>query len=246
MEAESAGGLVAQAPKANATEDAPWSNLYEANKGTIGGDPNKISPGMELSMPGGGSHTVQSGETLSGIASSGGGGLGSQSLAAERGGVSPTGGDYSSGGQYSGSTGGATSSTETPTPPVKPSEYGGSGGNSETGSGGMGKISSLSEERGGMSPTGGDYSSGGQTSGETGGATSVPSSLGSSAPTPPSRPASLGSAGQSGTGMSSLAEEGGGTSSSGTGGAGSGEGTALAGAVRSLVGDAKKPPRGKS
>jgi hypothetical protein len=50
--------------------DAPWSNLYEANKGTIGGDPNKIQIGQQLDLGGGQTHTVAKGETLSGIASS--------------------------------------------------------------------------------------------------------------------------------------------------------------------------------
>ena len=186
--------ISSQAPKANATEDAPWSNLYEANKGTIGGDPNKISPGMELSMPGGGSHTVQSGETLSGIASSSGGaggGLGGRSLAAETGGVSPTGGNYSSGGQISGETGGATSvpsslGSSAPTPPTRPA---GLGGQEEASS----------------------------------------SSSSSETPTPPTKPASLGGTGESPSGLNPEASEGGGASSTGS------EGTGLAKTVRSWV-----------
>jgi hypothetical protein len=54
-----------------------------------------IRPGQTLNLPGGGTHTVSSGETLSGIASSYGGG-----------------------------------SSSTPTPPNKPTEYGGSPGSS--------------------------------------------------------------------------------------------------------------------
>ena len=167
----------AQAPKVNATEDAPWSNLYEANKGTIGGDPNKISPGMELSMPGGGTHTVQSGETLSGIASSGGD-LGSKPLLG--GGGEPSGGNYSSGGDLKvsepdtqgmgglkggpttllgggGTTSSSSGSGDVPTPPVKPSEYGGAGGG-ETGMGGM-KGGPTTLLGGGGEASGGNYSS---------------------------------------------------------------------------------------
>jgi LysM repeat protein len=49
-------------------EDAsPWSGVYEANKGTIGSNPDRIMPGQQLNVGGGQTHTVQSGETLSGI-----------------------------------------------------------------------------------------------------------------------------------------------------------------------------------
>ncbi len=175
-----------------AAHDAPWSSLYEANKSTIGGDPNKISPGMSLSMPGGGTHVVQSGETLSGIANTPAGtDLGQRSLSAERGGVSPTGGDYSSGGQQSGETGGATSvpSSSAPTPPVKPAEYGGAQ------------------------------------------AAESPSSSSSETPTPPVKPASLGGTGESPEGLNPQAGEGGGVSPTGS------EGTGLAKFVRGLVGE---------
>jgi LysM repeat protein len=120
-------------PRQAEVHDAPWSSLYEANKGTIGGDPNKISPGMSLNLPGGGSHFVRSGETLSGIASTPAGtDLGSKSLASERGGVSPTGGSYSSGGSLSSGEGapagapGMHNASNAPTPPSRPSEFGGS------------------------------------------------------------------------------------------------------------------------
>jgi len=103
--------------------DAPWSSLYEANKGTIGGDPNKLQVGQTLNLPGGGTHTVAKGETLSGIASTPAGtDLGSKSLAAERGGVEPTGGNYSSGGSLKVFEGGGS----VPTPSSRPSEFGGS------------------------------------------------------------------------------------------------------------------------
>ena len=140
--------------------DAPWTDLRgEFQRERRGfSDPNKIAVGQELSLPGGGTHTVASGETLSGIASQYSGG---SSLAAERGGTEPTGGNYSSGGDLKVSEGQPSSSSSAPLPPQKPSEYGGSGGNSETGSGGMGKISPLASEGGGASQTGGSYSSGG-------------------------------------------------------------------------------------
>lgn len=117
-----------RAPKKDNTEDAPWSSLYEQNKGTIGADPNKISPGQMLNMPGGGTHTVAAGETLSGIASTPQGtDLGAKSLASERGGVSPTSGNYSAGGDLKVSEGGGS----VPTPPTRPSEFGGSAQASE-------------------------------------------------------------------------------------------------------------------
>jgi LysM repeat protein len=124
--------ITPQAPKRDDTHDAPWSSLYEANKGTIGGDPNKIQVGQSLNLPGGGTHTVAKGETLSGIASTPAGtDLGSKSLAAERGGVEPTGGNYSSGGSLSSGEGapagapGMHSASNAPTPPTRPSEFGG-------------------------------------------------------------------------------------------------------------------------
>lgn len=45
-----------------------WKAVYEANKGVIGPDPNKIKPGQVLTVPGSRVHTVVKGETLSGIA----------------------------------------------------------------------------------------------------------------------------------------------------------------------------------
>ena len=42
--------------------------LQRGNKGTIGGEPNKITPGVELDLDGGIPHTVRSEEALSGIA----------------------------------------------------------------------------------------------------------------------------------------------------------------------------------
>jgi LysM repeat protein/predicted RNA-binding Zn ribbon-like protein len=110
--------------------DAPWSNLYEQNKGTIGGDPNKIQVGQSLNLPGGGTHTVQSGETLSGIASGNVGGM--HPLASEGGGASASGagpaGSYSSGGDLTSGEGapagapGAHNAANVPTPPMKPSD----------------------------------------------------------------------------------------------------------------------------
>lgn len=50
-----------------------WQALYDANRGAIGSDPNRIHAGLVLTIPGGGSskrtYTVQRGDTLSGIAS---------------------------------------------------------------------------------------------------------------------------------------------------------------------------------
>lgn len=58
-----------------------WQAIYDANRGTIGGDPNRIFPGQVLVIPGGivaaaapqgrhsvGEVTVQAGDTLTGIA----------------------------------------------------------------------------------------------------------------------------------------------------------------------------------
>jgi LysM repeat protein len=201
--------ITPQAPRKDNTDDerdANWSSLYEANKSTIGGDPNKISPGMSLNLPGGGTHTVQSGETLSGIASTpAGSDLGSKSLAAERGGTSPTGGSYSSGGDlktgegmpnYSSNPFLSVSETRpstapagnmgsaAPTPPTKPSEY--SGGSAQA---------------------------------------ATPSS----SETPPVKPASLGGTGESPEGLNPQAGEGGGASPTGS------EGTGLAKMVRGWV-----------
>ncbi|HEY8138968.1 MAG TPA: LysM peptidoglycan-binding domain-containing protein, partial [Methylocystis sp.] len=88
-------------PKQAEARDANWSSLYEQNKSTIGGDPNKIQIGQSLNLPGGGTHVVEKGETLSGIASSTGSDLGSRSLAAERGGTESTGGNYGASGPVS-------------------------------------------------------------------------------------------------------------------------------------------------
>jgi LysM repeat protein len=46
---------------------SPWSGIYEANRQTIGGNPNLIQPGQQLNVGGGQTHTVAKGETLSGI-----------------------------------------------------------------------------------------------------------------------------------------------------------------------------------
>jgi LysM repeat protein len=169
-----------QAPKHDDTHDAPWSNLYEQNKSTIGGDPNKIAPGMSLSMPGGGTHVVQSGETLSGIASTPAGtDLGQRSLSAERGGMESTpapSGSYSSGGSLSSGEGapagapGAHNAANVPTPPTKPSDLSESSSSSSSGEtptppvkpaslGGTGEspsgtISPMASEGGGASSTG--------------------------------------------------------------------------------------------
>jgi LysM repeat protein len=148
-------------PRQPEVRDAPWSNLYEQNKGVIGGDPNKLSIGTQLSMPGGGTHTVEKGETLSGIASTPAGtDLGSKSLSAERGGMESTpapSGSYSSGGTLSSSEGapagapGAHNAANVPVPPTRPSGLGSSSG------GGAGTdlgSKSLLAESGGGSPSG--------------------------------------------------------------------------------------------
>jgi LysM repeat protein len=192
------GGMSPFMPRQPA-HDAPWTGLYQRNAGVIGSNPDVIKPGQELDLGGGQSHTVQSGESLSSIASQYGGGggsdLGGKSLAAERGGVYPTGGDYSSGGQQSGSTGGATSvpselGSSAPTPPTRPA-----------GLGGQQEASSPSSS---------------SSSGET--------------PTPPVKPASLGGTGESPSGtITPEVSEGGGGSSTGS------EGTGLAKMVRGWV-----------
>ena len=183
-----------QGPNADNTKDAPWSSLYEANKGTIGGDPNKISPGQTLNLPGGGTHTVTSGETLSGIAASSGSDLGGKSLASETGGVSPTtsagpSGSYSSGGDLTSGEGapagapGSHNAANAPTPPVKP-DLGSSGGGS-SGWTDPGKMDYSVSNTGKSGP---DVSGG--------------------VPVPPTRPADLGSS-SSGAGIHPLASEGG-------------------------------------
>jgi LysM repeat protein len=169
-----------QAPKRDDTHDAPWSNLYEQNKGVIGGDPNKIQVGQSLNLPGGGTHVVQSGETLSGIASTPAGtDLGQRSLSAERGGMESTpapSGSYSSGGSLSSGEGapagapGAHNAANVPVPPVKPDlSEGSSSSSSSSGEtptppvkpaslGGTGEspegLNPQAGEGGGASPTG--------------------------------------------------------------------------------------------
>jgi LysM repeat protein len=123
----------AQAPKKDNTDDANWSNLYSKNADVIGSDPNKISPGMQLNVGGGQTHTVQSGETISGIASQYSGG-GSTPTPTPR--PANIGEGYSQGaepGQAAsrneekmlGSPTESTSAAPTPTPPVRPSGLGG-------------------------------------------------------------------------------------------------------------------------
>jgi LysM repeat protein len=182
--------ITPQAPKASDTTDAPWSSLYEANKSTIGGDPNKLQVGQELSMPGGGTHTVAKGETLSGIASTPAGtDLGAKSLSAERGGMESTpapSGSYSSGGSLSSGEGapagapGAHNAANVPTPPTRPSGLGSSGGGAGTDLG----SKSLLSESGGGAPTGTTSSTNTGTRGQgefqppspgTGGAYATPS-----------------------------------------------------------------------
>jgi hypothetical protein len=130
----------AQAPKASTTEDAPWSSLYEANKGTIGSSPDVIKPGQQLSMPGGGTHTVAAGETLSGIAAAAGGGGSSVPVPPVR----PAGlGESYGQGQEPGAAASrneekmlslpteSTSGEPTPTPPSRRSDLGGGGGGAD-------------------------------------------------------------------------------------------------------------------
>jgi hypothetical protein len=45
-----------------------WQDIYQANKGVIGGDPNLIRPGQKLTIPGHGEYIVKPGDTLSQIA----------------------------------------------------------------------------------------------------------------------------------------------------------------------------------
>lgn len=51
-----------------------WKDIYAANKNTIK-DPNKIYAGQQLQLPGGGTYTVQKGDTLAKIAASGQGAM---------------------------------------------------------------------------------------------------------------------------------------------------------------------------
>jgi LysM repeat protein len=166
-------------PRQAEVHDAPWSNLYSQNQSVIGGNPDRISPGMQLSMPGGGTHTVQSGETLSSIAATPSGtDLGSKSLSAERGGMESTpapSGSYSSGGTLKSSEGapagapGAHNAANVPTPPTKPSDLSESPSSSSSGEtptppvkpaslGGTGEspegLNPQAGEGGGASPTG--------------------------------------------------------------------------------------------
>jgi LysM repeat protein len=48
-------------------EAGSWQDLYAANQSTIS-DPNKIQIGQKINLPGGGTYTVQKGDTLSKIA----------------------------------------------------------------------------------------------------------------------------------------------------------------------------------
>jgi LysM repeat protein len=48
-------------------EAGSWKDIYAANRGTIA-DPNKIQIGQKINLPGGGTYTVQKGDTLSKIA----------------------------------------------------------------------------------------------------------------------------------------------------------------------------------
>ena len=59
-----APNAVPKAPSANIS----WQDIYQANKGVIGGDPNLIRPGQKLTIPGHGEYIVKSGDTLSQIA----------------------------------------------------------------------------------------------------------------------------------------------------------------------------------
>jgi LysM repeat protein len=213
-------------PRQAEARDAPaWQGLYESNKGTIGSNPNMIREGSTLQMPGGGEHVVQKGESLSSIAS----------------------------GASSNAYAGSPSNTETGMGGMKGGPTSLLGGGGEPSGGSYSSNSSLKVSEGtGVPGTklpttlmggGGEPSSSTPTSSPSGGSGSAqaatPSS--SSVPMPPVKPASLGGTGESPSGMSSLAEERGGTSPSG------GEGTGLAKMVRGWVqgtGDAKKP-RGK-
>jgi hypothetical protein len=128
-------------PSAKAdTHDAPaWQGLYESNKGTIGSNPNAIKPGQELDLGGGQSHTVKSGETLSGIQSQYGGGSDTPTPPSRPAGL---GEGYGQGqepgaaasrneermlGNTPSSSSSSSSGGDVPTPPSKPVEYGGVG-----------------------------------------------------------------------------------------------------------------------
>jgi LysM repeat protein len=160
-------------PRQAEVHDAPaWQGLYSANKETIGGDPNKIQVGQSLNLPGGGTHTVEKGETLSGIA---GGDLGSKPLLG--GGGEPSGGNYSAGGDLKTGEGMPNYSSNNS---LKVSEGNGVPGN---------KLPTTLMGGGGE-PSGGNYSSGGDLKVGEG----WPSGGGSygAVPTPPSRPSGFG------------------------------------------------------
>ena len=53
--------------KPSLNEAGSWQDIYAANKSTIA-DPNKIKVGQQINLPGGGTYTVQKGDTLSKIA----------------------------------------------------------------------------------------------------------------------------------------------------------------------------------
>ena len=171
------GGRSPWAPRQPAVQDAPaWEGLYQANRGSIGGNPDLIREGSTLQMPGGGEHVVQRGESLSSIAAGGGGsdvptppsrpaGLGEGYGQGQEPGAaagrneeqmlkSPTestGGESGPGPDFSGGV---------PTPPIKPAEYGG------TGTGGKLPTTLLG---GGGSPASGSTSSGSGPGKEPGG-----------------------------------------------------------------------------
>jgi LysM repeat protein len=125
--------------KTSATDAPAWQGLYESNKGTIGSDPNAIKTGQELNLGGGQTHTVKSGETLSGIQSQYGGGSDTPTPPSRPAGL---GEGYGQGqepgaaasrneermlGNTPSSSSSSSSGSDVPTPPSKPVEYGGVG-----------------------------------------------------------------------------------------------------------------------
>ena len=129
------GAIPPQAPRQQETTDAPWTGLYERNASVIGSDPNSIKPGQQLDLGGGQSHTVQAGETLSGIQSQYGGGSDTPTPPSRPAGL----GEGYGQGQEPGAAASrneekmlaspteSTSSSPTPTPPTRPSGLGGQG-----------------------------------------------------------------------------------------------------------------------
>ena len=53
-----AGDSLSKIAKHHLGDASAWRRIYEANKATIGDDPDKIFPGQKLKLPGGGARNA--------------------------------------------------------------------------------------------------------------------------------------------------------------------------------------------